>query len=65
MSTLLGERIESGNVIEVLHSGEWMSALVLLATDEALILDACDGTTPFVVRRDEMVDYRIFDPENA
>jgi len=60
MSTLLGERIETGDVIEIAHAGEWASALVLLATPEALILDVCDGSTPFVVRPDELLEYRIF-----
>ena len=39
-----------------------MTALVLLAADEAVILDLCDGSTPFVVKRDELVDYRKFEP---
>ena len=60
MSTLLGERIETGDVIEIAHDGEWVSALVLLASAEALILDTCDGSTPFVVRPDELSEYRIF-----
>ena len=33
---------------------------VLLATDTAVILDACDGSTPFVVKREELIDYRRF-----
>ena len=37
-------------------------ALVLLAADEAVILDACDGSTPFVVKREELVEYRKFNP---
>ena len=35
---------------------------MLLAADEAVILDLCDGSTPFVVKRDELVDYRKFEP---
>ena len=65
MSTLLRERIESGDVIEVDRDGERISALVLLATDDAIILDACDDTTPFVIRRHDLIDYRLFRPEPA
>jgi hypothetical protein len=60
MSTLLGERIETGDVIEIAHNGEWISTLVLLATPEALILDPCDGSVPFVVLPEELGEHRIF-----
>ncbi|MSW20447.1 MAG: hypothetical protein F2873_06080 [Actinobacteria bacterium] len=60
MSTLLGERIETGNVLEVRIDGEWASALVLLASDEAVILDLCDGSTPVVLQADELQEYRLF-----
>lgn len=60
MTTLLNDRIESGDVLELTHGDEVISALVLLATDTAVILDACDGSTPFVVKRDELVEYRRF-----
>lgn len=63
MSTLTNERIETGDVIELSREGELISALVLLATEDALILDACDDTTPFVIRRSDLVDYRLFQPE--
>jgi hypothetical protein len=62
MTTLLNDQIESGDVLELVHDGELVSALVLLAADTAVILDACDGSTPFVVKRDELVDYRKFNP---
>lgn len=62
MTTLLNDQIESGDVLELMHDGEVVSALVLLAADTAVILDACDGSTPFVVKRDELVDYRKFNP---
>ena len=65
MSTLLNDRIETGDVLEIDRDGETISTLVLLATEDAVILDACDGTTPFVVRRSDLVDYRLFDPEAA
>ncbi len=62
MTTLLDERIETGDVIEIALNGDVISALVLLAADQAVILDACDGSTPFVVKRDELVEYRKFNP---
>ena len=65
MSTILNERIESGDVLEIDRDGELISALVLLATEDAVILDACDDTTPFVVRRSDLVEYRRFAPEEV
>lgn len=62
MTTFLNELIETGDVIELALGGDVVSARVLLAADEALILDACDGSTPFVVKRDELVEYRKFVP---
>lgn len=62
MTTLLNELIETGDVIELTIGDNVVSALVLLAADEAVILDACDGSTPFVVNRDELVEYRKFVP---
>jgi predicted aconitase with swiveling domain len=62
MTTLLNEMIETGDVLELTRDGETISALVLLAADTAVILDACDGSTPFVVKRDELVEYRKFVP---
>jgi hypothetical protein len=60
MTTLLNDRIEAGDVLELTHGDDVISALVLLATDTAVILDACDGSTPFVVKRDELIEYRRF-----
>ncbi|MCU1367943.1 MAG: hypothetical protein JWL72_3689 [Ilumatobacteraceae bacterium] len=65
MSTILNERIETGDVLEILRDDELISALVLLATEDAVILDACDDTTPFVIRRSDLVEYRRFVPEEA
>lgn len=62
MTTLLNERIDTGDVIEIVKNGEIVTTLVLLAADEAVILDTCDGSTPFVVKRDELVEYRKFVP---
>ena len=61
MTTILNERIDTGDVIEVKLGGEVVSTLVLLATDDFVILDACDDSTPFVVKHDELVEYRKFD----
>jgi hypothetical protein len=61
MTTLLNERIDTGDVIEINLDGDVHSAMVLLATDEFTILDICDGSTPFVVSRHELVEYRKFD----
>ena len=55
--------VPDGAVIEIEHEGEAMTALVLLAGDELMILDACDGSTPFVVRYDEVGPFRVFEPE--
>jgi hypothetical protein len=62
MTTILNDIIEAGDVIELTREGDVISTLVLLAADEAVILDACDGSTPFVVKRDELVEYRQFVP---
>jgi len=62
MTTLLNEQINTGDVLEITVGDDVISALVLLAADEALILDACDGSTPFVVKREELVEYRKFLP---
>lgn len=62
MTTLLNEQIDTGDVIEIAIDDDVVSALVLLATDEAVILDSCDGSTPFVLKRDELVEYRKFVP---
>ena len=62
MTNVLIEQVETGDVIELDRDGDAVTALVLHATDEAVILDLCDGSTPFVVKRDELVDYRKFEP---
>lgn len=62
MTTMLMEKIDSGDVIELALNGVATTALVLLASEDALILDACDDSTPFVVKRDELVEYRKFEP---
>jgi hypothetical protein len=55
--------VHDGAVIEIDHGGEPVTALVLLASDELLILDVCDGSTPFVIRYDELGSFRVFEPD--
>jgi len=62
MTALLTEQLETGDVIEISRGDDAATALVLLAAEEFLILDACDGSTPFVVKRDELAEYRKFIP---
>ena len=57
--------IMTGDVIEVDVEGEAITALVLLATPEAVILDPCDGSTPMVFRPEHLMDARIFDGASA
>ena len=54
--------VPDGAVIEMELDGEPMTALVLLAGDELMIVDPCDGSTPFVVRYDEVGPFRVFEP---
>jgi hypothetical protein len=63
MSTLLNEKIETGDVIELELEGETTTAMVLLSTGEMVILDLNDGSTPIVARLDELGDFRLFAPE--
>jgi hypothetical protein len=63
MTTMQMELLDSGDVLEIPGETEPMTVLVLLATETAVILDACDGSTPFVMRREDLVDYRRFQPE--
>jgi hypothetical protein len=58
-------RLHTGDVIEIDVDGAAVSAIVLLASGDAVILDACDGSTPFVVRLSDLRDLgdvRVFDP---
>lgn len=54
--------IATGDVLEFDLDGEAVTALVLLAADQAVILDKCDDSTPFVLKADELIGYRKFDP---
>ncbi len=57
--------VKTGDVIEVDVNGEAVTALVLLATPEAVILDACDGSTPMVFLPEQLGVVRVFDPAMA
>jgi hypothetical protein len=66
MSTDMLERtLETGDVIEIDAGDDSISALVLLAADDFVIIDRCDDTTPVVLRRDELSNYRRFEAEAA
>lgn len=63
MGTALGIRIEAGDVVEIdLDATTTVTALVLLATEEAAIFDPCDGTTPFVLEPHQLSSVRVFSP---
>ena len=61
MTTMLMEQLHTGDVIEIKSGDEVVTVLVLLATDDALVLDPCNGATPFVINTEELVEYRKFD----
>ena len=61
-ATATAPRIRTGNVIELDIDGVAVSALVLLAAGDAVILDMCDGSTPVVVRLVDLGPVRVFDP---
>lgn len=58
-------KIHTGDVVEITIDDEVVSALVLLAAGDAVILDRCDGSTPIVVRRCDLGDVRVFDAQMA
>ncbi len=60
MLSAVEHRVCTGDVVEVEVDDEVVSALVLLASDEAVILDACDGRTPFVVRPSDLLGSRVY-----
>jgi hypothetical protein len=61
MTTMLMQELIAGDVIEVKSGDDVMSVLVLLATDEFVVLDPCTDQTPIVVKTSELVEYRKFD----
>ena len=65
MTTMLMEKLQTGDVLEIQTAEhDVISVLVLLATDDALVLDPCTGQTPFVVNTEELVEYRKFDADS-
>ena len=65
MTTMLMEQLKAGDVIEITTpDNDVITVLVLLATDDALVLDPCNDQTPFVVNTEELVEYRRFDAES-
>jgi hypothetical protein len=53
--------VMTGDVVEVDLEGGPVTALILLATPEAVIIDALDGSTPLVLDPSALVNVRVFD----
>ncbi len=51
---------KTGDVIEVDISGTIETALVLLASDDMVILDLCDGEVPLVFELKDLHTVRVF-----
>jgi hypothetical protein len=64
MTTTLIDKLHTGDVLEIAAGDDVVTVLVLLATDESLVLDPCNGDTPFVLNTEELLDYRRFDAES-
>jgi hypothetical protein len=63
MATTATHDLRSGDVIELGAGDEAVTALVLLVSDDKVILDRCDETCPVVVEYADLGDFRIFRPE--
>lgn len=50
----------TGDVIEVAINGIFETALVLLASDDMVILDLCDGEVPLVFELKDLQSLRVF-----
>ena len=65
MNNLLTQEVTAGDVIEVKTADnvdeDTMTVLVLLATDEFVVLDPCNDSTPFVLKNSELIEFRLFD----
>jgi hypothetical protein len=65
MNNLLSHELTAGDVIEVKTADnvdeDTMTVLVLLATDEFVVLDPCNDSTPFVLKNSELIEFRLFD----
>lgn len=64
MTTMLMEKLRTGDVLEIKSKGDVITVLVLLATEDAVVLDPCNGETPFVLNTHELVEYRRFDADS-
>ncbi len=60
MTTATASNVHTGDVVEVEIDGEAVSALVLLSSGDTVILDACDGRTPFVVRPMDLIGAPVY-----
>jgi hypothetical protein len=60
LSTTIAEVIKATDVIEFDHQGERVTGLVLLVSDEHLIVDLCDDTTVLVTTITDLQDARVF-----
>ena len=60
MISAVADTVRTGDVVEIEADGELLSALVLLTSHDTVILDACDGRTPFVVRPSELAGSRVY-----
>ena len=65
MMTAIANMVRTGDVVEVEIDGELVSALVLLTSDDTVILDACDGRTPFVARPAELAGSRVYSGQSV
>ena len=52
--------VMTGDVVEVDLEGGPVTALILLATPEAVIIDALDGSTPLVLDPSVLANVRVF-----
>ena len=55
--------ITAGDVIEFESEGIAVSALVLLTSEDAVILDLLDGSMPIVAKFVELGEFRLFTPD--
>ena len=53
--------LRTGDVVELGEGDDTFTALVLLATEEFVVLDPCDGEVPLVARTVDLHHVRVFD----
>ena len=64
-ATATAIRLNAGDVIELEMGGAAVSALVLLASIDSVIVDLCDGSMPLVARIEDLANVRVFDGLSA